>query len=264
MSRLSISAAWDESKAVLAHEGRLLVAVALALLVLPGVVLTLISPSRDTLPQSLPGLLAMLAILLITIAGQLAVIRLAMGPHLTVGEAIAHGFRRVPSYIASILLWMVPGMLVGGALYAVVLTGSVTAKGVAALAILLIIAFYLIIAVRLILSSAVASAEQAGPVAIIRRSFALTRGHWFKLFGFLVLLVVAAGVLLMAVSAISGLAGKMMFGSLDPMTPGLLVVALAGQLVSAMVSIVFFVMLARIYVQLTNDGAAASVPSSAD
>ena len=42
MSRLSISAAWDETKAILVREGRLLATVALALIVLPQTVFAVI------------------------------------------------------------------------------------------------------------------------------------------------------------------------------------------------------------------------------
>ena len=36
---------------------------------------------------------------LIALAGQLALIRLALGPSVTVGAAIAHGVRRLPVYL---------------------------------------------------------------------------------------------------------------------------------------------------------------------
>ena len=52
MHKLSISRAWDETKAIFARDGRLLVAVALALVVLPMVVLGLAVPSD---PQAQEG-----------------------------------------------------------------------------------------------------------------------------------------------------------------------------------------------------------------
>jgi hypothetical protein len=38
MANLSISAAWDETKAILAHDGKLFASVALALIALPALV----------------------------------------------------------------------------------------------------------------------------------------------------------------------------------------------------------------------------------
>ena len=57
--------------------------------------------------------------LLIALVGQLAVIRLAIGSGLTVGEAIRHGARRAPAYLAATLMWVLPILVV-----AVLLAGS--------------------------------------------------------------------------------------------------------------------------------------------
>ena len=46
--------------------------------------------------------------LIIALVGQLAIIRLAIGSRLTVGEAIGHGARRVPAYLAATLIWVLP------------------------------------------------------------------------------------------------------------------------------------------------------------
>ncbi len=57
-------------------------------------------------------LVALIAVL-ISLVGQLSIIRLAMGPHVSVGEAIAHGGRRFLSYAGAVLVWTVPFMLIG-------------------------------------------------------------------------------------------------------------------------------------------------------
>ena len=44
MANLSISAAWDQSKVILARDGKLLASVALALVALPALVTGLVSP----------------------------------------------------------------------------------------------------------------------------------------------------------------------------------------------------------------------------
>ena len=97
MSKLSISRAWEESKAVLASDGKLIGTVALALFVLPGLVLNLAMPRTHSseFPQPGPWMVIGLAAVLISLLGQLSMIRLAIGPHVSVGEAIAHGARRI-------------------------------------------------------------------------------------------------------------------------------------------------------------------------
>src|ERR1700750_2864251 len=106
MTRLSISRAWDESSAVLARDGKLIGTVALALFVLPGLVLNIVAPQSHPGQDVKPNPLMLLAIIPIIIAliGQLSVIRLAMGPHVTVGESLVHGARRILVYVGAWLL----------------------------------------------------------------------------------------------------------------------------------------------------------------
>ena len=112
------------------------------------------------------------------------------------------------------------------------------------------------------MTSPVASAEAVGPVEILRRSWELTQGHWLRLFGFFVAIIIAAVVAIVAVSAIGGILAQMIFGGVEPLTVGALFVALLVQIVSAAVSVILMVMVARIYVQLGGEGAAVKVPTS--
>jgi len=113
MSSLSISAAWEESKAILGRDGQLYLSVALALIALPTTINTLVNPGGMT--NSTPGWAALLGLVasLIGVAGQLALIRLALGPSVTVGGAIVHGLRRLPVYIASVLIIILCFLIVG-------------------------------------------------------------------------------------------------------------------------------------------------------
>lgn len=264
MAKLSISKAWDETRAVIARDGSLLTTLALALFVLPGVVSDVASPA--TPKGQLPSLgywtvLTGIA-LLVSLAGQLAVVRLAIGSRLTVGEAIGHGARRAPAYLAATLMWVLPFGIV-----AVLLAGKVVgpvqnASPAAALGLILLSCILLFFAIRMMMTSPVASAEAVGPVAILQRSWQLTRGHWLRLFGFFLLFAVGAVVAIIAVSAVCGILAQLIFGGAQPLTVGALFVALIIQIVSAAVSVLLMVMLARIYVQLTGEGAAVSVPTS--
>jgi hypothetical protein len=265
MVKLSISRAWEETRAVLASDGKLIGTVALALFVLPGLVLNLVMPRGQPAEMPAPGLWLVvgIAVVLVSLIGQLAVIRLAMTPDVAVGEALAHGARRLLPYVGSVLLWMVPFMLVGGVLIAIVGADPEHPSGAAALALLLLSVFGMFLAVRFILVSPVASAEAVGPIAILRRSWELTRGNWWRLFGFLLIFVVGALVLIIAVNAVAVLLGKLLFSDLSPLSIGGLLVSIVAQLVSGFISVILFVMLARIYVQRGADAyAEVSVPSS--
>ena len=265
MSKLSLSRAWEETTAVLARDGRLFLAVALAMFVLPGLILSVSIPEAAPaeLPPAGPWIAIALLALLVSLVGQLAVIRLSMEPHVAVGEALVHGLKRLLSYVAAALLWIVPILVIGGLLYDS-LSPSVSQPSVAAsLALLLVTAIGAFLAVRMLLTSAVASAENVGPLAILRRSWDLSHGNWWRLFVFLLLFGVGALALLWAVDSVAGLLVQLVVADAGPRSVGGLAVSIISQLVSAAISVILFVMLARIYVQRTGNGAALpSVPNS--
>ena len=265
MTKLSISQAWDETRAILARDGKLIAAVALALFVLPGIVLNLAVPQVPVGQIRQPGawMLIALAVLLITLVGQLAVARLALGPHIAVGEAIAQGTRRLPSYVGAFLMWSVPLLAVGSVLYSMSNPQNPNPSVPAALGLLAVTALGIFVSVRLILLSAVAAAESGGPIAILQRTWSLTRGNWWRLFAFVVMLLIAALAAIWAVGAVVGVLAKIAFGDLGPLSVGGLIVVIVGQLLSAAISVVLVVMIARLYAQRTGAVAAqASVPSS--
>ena len=269
MRRLSISKAWDESKAIVARDGRLFVSVALALIALPTTVSGLINPGGVTRDQPLWVDAIILIVSLVALAGQLALIRLALGPSITVGGAIGHGFRRMPIYLLAaililcgMLLLAVPFVLLLGAL-GVPLNPQTRPPPQAALVMLAYLAVLFYFIVRLIMAAPAASAEPIGPVRILRRAWALTSGHWWQLFGFLLMFFIGAVVLLVAAQAAIGLAVTLLFGPIEPMSAGALAIALVRALVNAVITTLFAVMLARIYVQLAGSGETqASVPST--
>jgi hypothetical protein len=272
MRGLSISTAWDEAKAILVRDGKLLASVALALVALPTAVTGLLNPNGVT--DSNAAIWSDIVIIvasLIALSGQLALIRLALGPSITVGGAIAHGIRRVPVYFLAVLI-IVVALLVVAVPFALVLSamgvplGTASTSMPASPAIILITVLYLALAcfvgVRMVMAAPAASAEPIGSIAVLERSWRLTAGHWWKLFGFLVAFFVGAVVLLLALGATLGVVVTMAMGPVAPMSASALVVALVQALANAVISTLFAVMLARIYAQLAGFDAQASVPSS--
>jgi hypothetical protein len=265
MPKLSLSRAWEESLAVLARDGRLFVAVALALFVLPGLVLDVSMPDvvAGQLPPAGPWIAIGLAALLIWLTGQLAVIRLAMEPHVAVGEAIIHALKRLLPYVLSAFLWLVPILILGSVLSGYLEVNLAHPSVAAALALILLTVVAIFLAVRLLLSSAVASTEEVGPIRILQRSWNLTQGNWWRLFAFVLLFWIGALCLLWAVESVAGVIVRLAAEDSGPRSLGGLLISIISQLISALLSVVCFVMLARFYVQLSGTGGPqASVPSS--
>jgi len=270
MRQLSISAAWEEAKAILQRDGGLLLTVALALVALPSLVSGLVNPQGMSASSS-PWLdLITFIASVVALAGQLALIRLAIGPSVTVGGAIGHGLRRMPIYFVAVLMLVVgafvlaiPCVFVLGALGVPLNVRPIPVSGPVVLVSLLLVAVLVFFGVRLLMSSAVASAEDVGPVGILTRSWKLTAGHWWPLFGFLLIFVVSALVLLLAVGAAVGSIVALLLGAPQPMSTAALLIGLVQALVSAGITTLFAVMLARIYLQLSgSEGAQPSVPRS--
>lgn len=269
--KLSISKAWDETKSRIAADGRLIFTVALALIAFPTAVSQFIVPQTGPAgqPQTLGEAAMMLVVTIIGLVGQLAMIRLAVGPSISVGSAIAHGARRTPVYIGTVLLLLLglfllalPVGLLMGAMGASFEPGTPPPPG-AALVLLLFVGILLYFALRMILTSVIASIEPVGPLTVIKRSWRLTSGHALRLFGFIILFIIAALILMMAVSVAFGSLVTLLLGPIEPLSLSALLVALAAALASAALTTLFVVIVARIYVQLSAGGAVeTSVPSS--
>lgn len=270
VSELSISRAWDESKARIAADGKLMVAVAGALIALPALVTGVMNPPTAAAKPGFLSLIVLVVASLVAIVGQLALIRLAIGPAVSVGEAIAHGLRRLPVYfmaavliLIGLLLLAIPFVLIVAALGLPVDNEQMIRSPAAMVLVFAYLAILIFLAVRMLLTSPVASEEPVGPLAILKRSWALTSGHWLKLFGFIMLFVIGVLIAVTAISMAVGSVAVLLFGEIEPMSASALVVATVEAVVQAMVTVVLAVMLARIYLQLAGDAVeTVTVPSS--
>jgi hypothetical protein len=261
LAKLSLSRAWDETRDVLRRDGKLISAVALAMLVLPGVIAQVATPPHPGAQVANAGYWTFLSLaaVLIALAGQLAIVRLALGPPVSVGDAIRHGLKRSPAYLGATLIWLLPFTL---AILAVVSSSPNPQKpsGAVALATLIAGGGLIYVAVRLFVGVAVASAEPLGPLQILRRSWDLTKGRFGKLFVFLLIFFTGFAVLSLAVGAVVGSAVRLAAGEAEQFTVSALLLALASQLVGALVTSTLMVMLARIYAQIiASDGSSSTL-----
>jgi hypothetical protein len=269
MASLSISQAWDETKARLAADGKLIGIVAAALIGLPGLVQGVFSLGSAREEESALWMLLVLVSAVVAIIGQLAIIRLAIRSSVSVGESIAHGARRMPIYfIAGLLIAIVFALAAipfAGVLVALGIPlerSAIFASGVGLLVTLLYFAVGCFIGIRMLMSSPVASEEDVGPVAIIKRTWALTSGHFWRLFGFLLLFLLGAGIAISVVNWGTSLVAVALLGPIEKLSASALVVAIVNAILNAVMSAILAVMIARIYVQLAGLRAGASVPKS--
>jgi len=272
MASLSVSRAWDETKGLIAADGKLFTIVAAALLLLPQAVVAAVAPPQElsgVAPDRWLTLLALIAYIL-GIIGQIAIIRLSQVHGTSVGEAISHGVRRVLPVIGAMIILgiaifivAVPLMLLIGGAGALEAAEAGAAPPALVTAVLLIVVLAVLIGPKFLMMMPVATAEPGWSIHILKRSWLLSNGHYFRLLGFTLLIVVAAIVIVLAVQVVVGTILLAAFDQLEPLSLGALLYALLFGAVQAGFAVVLSIMVARIYVQLSgHDTAHASVPSS--
>ncbi len=265
VTRLSVSQAWDETRAFVVHEARVLAPLGLALLFLPAAMAGLAAPAeRGATPTASQVYLAFIALqVLIGIVGQIAISRLALGHRERIGDSIGHAVRRMPAYVGAALLFAVP---VSIALALVMTAATAVSKagnqGLSLLVLVLLtlmIVGLLILFARFSLSTAIASVEGGGPVTILKRGLTVTRGQVLRLLGTAMLFLIGGGLAVYAVTVAFGSLVTLLLGPPEPLTVSLLLIAVARAAVQAAVGVVFTVLLARLYAQRV---VAPGVPSS--
>ena len=257
MTNLSITTAWNETAAFVAREGRLLFPVSLALITLPTVLLQAFTPAMipGEEPKAGAWLLLLPLVLVSSVLGTLAISILALRPGTVVGDAIKAAARRLPAVLGAALLIALGAVVV---LLPLMLLydpkGGASGKPLIAALLLAASALFLFVSVRLMLVNPAAADARGGPLELIRRSWALTAGHFWKLLGFALLLVVLFLVVTLAVSSITGIVIVLAAGTPQPGGLPYLLILLVNAILNSIFVVYFTTMAARIYAQLSGQG----------
>ncbi len=258
--KLSIGTAWTEAAAFVRTERKLLAPVVLGLVMVPGVIASMVQPAAAPGARPEPGgwMLVTLFMFLAMIVGQLAIALMATGWRGSVGAAIGRAAKRLPTLMLAGLAIMIPMFLT--TTLVMLLTGvkrgadgqlsqsSVGAGGALLFLLFVVAVFYLV--VRLLPLVPIVANSDHGAITALKRSFAMTRGNFWKLLGFLLLLAIAFLVAGLAISAVVGTLVTLAFGRPEPWSVSLLLIALLGGLLQAAFITIYSAMLARISVQL--------------
>ncbi|MBB3763979.1 glycerophosphoryl diester phosphodiesterase membrane domain-containing protein [Sphingomicrobium lutaoense] len=267
MRHLSISKAWDETRAILGRDGQLMMVVAAALIALPAALQVTLNPDQAAgTPAENSGLVVLLSFVaaIITFIGTLAITHLALSSGSTVAEAIRVGARRFFPVFVAALLWVIPMML----LFMLVLGAMVGPEalesgdpqqigqaldGTELLVLLFLMLAFFYVGVRMFLITPVAVAEKKGPVAILKKSWQLTSGHFWRLFALLLMFAVAAMIVLITVGVMIGLLTTLAFGEVTPWSLPAALLGLFTGFVQAALTVILMTMSARIYAHLAAE-----------
>jgi hypothetical protein len=266
MAELSLSTAWNETASFVKREAALLFPIGFLLVALPLAILTAVTPAapRGQMPEAGAWLgIAPLAFILGFI-GNIAISYLALRPGTSVGEALARGARRFLPLLGATLIFIL-GLCAVLFVLAIVVAGfmggvrpgtpdpAAVAGPAALLLALVLLPLILFLATRFLLVTPVAAAEEGGPIAILRRSWALTRGRFWALLGFLLLLGILVGVVSLAATAVSGSLIALLSGSLRPGSVGGILMLLVATVLNTLFSVFMTTIVARLYAQLADE-----------
>jgi len=255
---------WSQAIALVRANFQLLAVIAGVFLLLPSLLFAIMMPdtidwvqlSQD--PEALaaamggtivPLLTYALIGFLLQIVGYGAMIALIGDSRPTVGEAIAHGVRSMPTVIGATLLFVLAygvimlllSALIGLLSAAAAAIGGAAVSGVIAIVLMAVLfAAVLYVSARLSLTLAVVVLEgERNPVTALRRSWRITKTSGGAIFGFYVLLAIAYFVISLLLFGLLGVVGAALGeGAASALFMGL-VNGIVGALVAMVMSGVF-------------------------
>lgn len=265
MAGLSFSQAWEQTRRILARDGRLIWPLALMALVVPQLLVgTVVGPAAMT-DLSAQGqgatsfgyLLALLLVAAARFGGLTALAQLALRSDERLGDALRSGLRRSPAVLGATLLVLLPlTAMLAPALIAI--GQRQQPSGAAALLFLVGLVLGVVAFARLQFAIPVGAIEGGGPVRLLVRSWRLTAGRALRLLGFVLLCV---GLLLIVTFALNAVLGSLIIvalGQPKALSVSALALSAVGLFGEMLVLVPYSIMAARLYAQAAQGY--ASVP----
>ena len=268
---------WDRAVEVLRGRSSILGSIAVGAIFVPSLVgnavSTFLTPTPGANVAATTGLLGLvlgLAVLLVSIWGQLAMLAVASDPATTRADAGRQATQRLLPAVGIVLLLGVVFTLAFMPLVFILMragvnftslnamqTVSASTAGSASLYILVMMVLGLVVGARLLLLNAVIVNERRG-IGAIMRSVRLTRGMTLRIIGLMLLFALVLLVPMIAVQSVFGLVARLVLGG-D--APGLVtfIASAAGAVVTTIFSVVAAAFTAQLYVAAVADKDGASI-----
>lgn len=269
LMKLDMSRAWADAVHLLSNNRQVILVVAGVFVFLPYLALALLMPqamnpmagaapgqaqSADAMMAMFtgPAMFALIAVAVLQGVGTIALLALLTdNSRPTVGDALGLGLKALLPYLATLILQgLLVGLVLGIPIGAAFASGNSAAMVVVGL---LALVGFLYAYVKFSLTIPVIGIErQMNPVAVLKRSWQLTKGNSVRLLAFYVLLFIAFLVLSMIVSMVIGLPLALMGGGVATFGT-----ALVGALSNTVMVILFMGVLAAVHRQLSGSTAEA-------
>ncbi len=248
---ISIGTAYSEAASFVRREKKLLAPLVLALMVVPATVSQLVQPSNafagsgGAQPWMAIAALALLAGLL----GQMALSRLALGWHGSLGETMILALKRLPATLGALLLFF---LCISLLLIPVIVVLSLLGGGASGAKTANLLALVTIFGAvpRILLAPAIAMDRPLGPWALVKATWRATEGQYWRMLGFFLLFLTASLIFAIAASSVVGSIATLAIGPPEAMSVSRLVIALVGGLVQGVITTIYAAMIGRIVAQL--------------
>ncbi|WP_294252625.1 hypothetical protein [uncultured Sphingomonas sp.] len=267
MAKMSI--VWDRTTAFVGENLGTLVPLALAAFVAPGVINSCASAAAATASPGVRLAVGALVVLvsIVSFWGSLTVIALATGAGAR-ADAGRLAVRRLPAALlvsigiglaAAVAMLPLPVLLAArGYDVLTIATGQAsgmtidpqTSSMVALWVLVLVLAFFFLFT-RLLLVSTVVLREGL-LFGAVGRSWALTRGHGWRIFGLLLLFTLIGGVAQLAAQLVFGSVFALLFGNAPGLTTAMLLTTIVTASVQAVVMLLLAAFQGKLYVALTT------------
>lgn len=216
MTKLDSNAAWKEASAIVSVNRDVLFTLAGAFVLIPSLLLSVIlgepavqpGMGRDQMMAVMTafymkGWPLILLSTLIQVVGMLAILTLMRDrSRPTVAEAIRAAAQGSLSYLGAQLLLGIGFGLIGGLVIGI---GAAISPVLGGVLVIVVLVGMVYVGVRMCLTAPLVAVEGLrNPIAVLRRSWALTRDNFWRIFAFLLLLIVLFVVILAIVMLVIG------------------------------------------------------------
>lgn len=271
---VNMGTVWDRTTEFLSDHLNAILPIAVLAIFVPQSISSAIGPAKDALGPALTQGLVFLLLLPI-LWGQLVIVALTVDPDSGRAAAQSLATRRFGQLLVAMLLVFAVLVLLslpifvalaaGGVDFAAMSSGSATAMpalspgltGFVLIYALLLVAVLVFVSVRLSTLLFAVIAAEGGVIGALRRSFALTRGIFWKTFGVLLLFGMVLWVACMAVTFVFGALFRMLAPDAGPFGIGAIVVAILVGLLTTAYSVIVSIFSAKLYRAVTAPRAPA-------
>ncbi|MEG3123695.1 hypothetical protein [Sphingomonas sp. GB1N7] len=266
--RVNMGNVWDRATEFLSDQISAILPIAVLAMVLPSTVSAIIAPlgAAGGL-AALPINLLSLALTLVTVWAQLAIVALALDRIAGRGMAMQVAFRRLLPFIGIMAVLLVAFVIVmlpipfvlagyGMDIQAAMASGAQVnippaAAGIISIYTIVLVPVLIFVGARLALLTPVVVYERRG-LGSIGRSFALTRGLVWKIIGMLILYAIVAGVAILATRTVFGSVLRLALGGEGLITPAGVLTALIVAIVQAVFVLLACAFTAKLYLAVRD------------